>query len=535
MPEPKRSALWALLLPLWLAIGCQQGADVNTANRVDDPTPSITVPQTKVEPVPPAIDWSARLDQAVASLDSGQLEAVAKLIDEAEKARAAGNLNQENVAGLTKLQEAYGARKRQVEEKTRQALLAQAESSLKDGDLAAASRALDNLLSAGPSEPQRQAARKLRERVESTRKTRRELESQFRLLASSNRADVRAARSRLLEAPDVSLPMLLEATRSDNPALVSNALEALGYFSEPQRTVPAIVAVLASAQHEPCWPAAIREIGKLKHPGAGEPLLKLALSVNDPKQRTAVLTALAAANDPPPSTLVSLLPLVQADGPALPLVLSAAYQGAAKHRFSDLLSRRGLPQLSSEQDQWLTALPERLRAIVAADTKNGELGETARAAMILGVATGIMEAQPFKGAKVVRPSEKEAQAAADGQWNSIDAAHMWQHPLTGRPHLVLDLGAERTVSGVRIWNYNLPGAAVRGWKEVDIFVSLEPALLEPVAKGQVPPAPAAATGADYSITLAVPFVRGRYVKLEPRSCWQNDGYGGVTEVEVVGF
>jgi hypothetical protein len=99
----------------------------------------------------------------------------------------------------------------------------------------------------------------------------------------------------------------------------------------------------------------------------------------------------------------------------------------------------------------------------------------------------------------------------------------------------LDLGREYTVTGIRLWNHNQPGAAHRGWKEVDVFVDPRPALLAPVAQGVLPVAPPTADASDYHTTLQVPFVRGRYVKLQPRSYWRADAISGLAEVQVLGY
>jgi hypothetical protein len=59
--------------------------------------------------------------------------------------------------------------------------------------------------------------------------------------------------------------------------------------------------------------------------------------------------------------------------------------------------------------------------------------------------------------------------------------------------------------------------------------------LSPVTEGVVPPAPGAADTADYSVTLNVPFARGRYVKIQPRSYWRPESVSGLSEVQVLGF
>jgi hypothetical protein len=526
-------------LTLLFHVGCGTGASTNS----DDGGSAVATAKTD-ETVPVAkeqsksVDWNERLSVANSLITSGDLPAVTKALDELAAAREDAKLSDEQARQLAALQTELAKKSAEAAAKRRAHLLAQADTAIKDGDLAAASRSLDSALAIDPTPAERDAAGKLRSKIETTRKARRNLESQMRLLEQGDRGSVRSARESLLANTDVALPLLVEATQSDNPVLVANALEVLRHIPDTERTIPAMIAVLASAKHEKSWPEAIRVLEKLDQPGAGPALLKLALSAAEAKQRSAALTALSRVQDLPPGTLVRLLPQLEADDAALGDALRVAVKAARLHRQVDVPSRRGLDGLTAEQDKLLTALPARLQKIVAADTKNGELGETAREAMSLGIATGILEPTVLKPIKVVRPdaeTEKAAQAVADGQWNSIDAAHMWLHSTEGRPLVVLDLGRERTVTGIRIWNYNLPGTLNRGWKDVELFVSPEPSLLSPVARGQVPPARGEATGADYSITLAVPMVRGRYVKIEPRSTWSPDGNGGVTEIEILGF
>jgi len=537
----KRSELALAIAAVVMAGGC---GTTTTTSTPDETLPAKSAPPTvaksdetqttRVEPT----DWDQRLDLAGSLITAGDLSAGAKAIDELAAARKEARLSENQAGRLSELQAELARKSAEAAGKRRMELLAQADAMVKDGDLAAASRALDGMLAIDPTPEERTAAGKLRTKIEATRKARRDLESQMRLLEQSDRGSIRAARERLLHDPEVALPLLVEATRSDNPILVANALEVLRYIPDTERTIPAMVAVLASAKHEKSWPEAIRVLEKLNQPGAGEPLLKLAVSAADARQRAAALTALARVQDPPPRTMVELLPQLHKDDAALIDALRASVKAAALHRQFDVPSRRGLEELTDEQEKLLAALPDRLKKIAAADTKNPELGETAREAMSLGIAVGILEPAVLKPIKVVRPdpeTEKGAQAVADGHWNTTDGAHMWLHPMDGRPLVVLDLGQQRTVTGIRIWNYNSPGTVYRGWKEVDLFVSPEPSLLSPVARGQVPQARGEATGADYSITLPIPFVRGRYVKLEPRSTWNPDGQGGVTEVEILGF
>ena len=79
------------------------------------------------------------------------------------------------------------------------------------------------------------------------------------------------------------------------------------------------------------------------------------------EQRVAALTALAKVSDPPPQTLVVLLPTILADGPELVAALAAASNGVRVHRQYDVVVLRGIEfELTSEQQADLAKLPARL-------------------------------------------------------------------------------------------------------------------------------------------------------------------------------
>ncbi len=252
------------------------------------------------------------------------------------------------------------------------------------------------------------------------------------------------------------------------------------------------------------------------------------------------MTALAKVSDPPAELLAALLPRLQVGDPNLPLALAAARHAVEIHRQHDLSAFRGLPtDLTAEQRAQLAALGAQLQAIVAADPA----GEAAQQAQALAVTLRLAQGQPLSGATILRASSDtpEAPAAAllDGVWNQNDLVHQWKHIGAVSPQAVpsvtFDLQTVRTVTAIRIWNYNELSAGHRGWKEVDLFVGEQPALLEPVVQTVLPPAPAVANAADFGVVVPVPLVRGRYVKLQARSVWRDDGANGLTEVQILGF
>jgi hypothetical protein len=211
------------------------------------------------------------------------------------------------------------------------------------------------------------------------------------------------------------------------------------------------------------------------------------------------------------------------------------------HGQRDLWAERGLdgdtPPAAVER---LRELPERLQAWIkppsGAENAPPELAREARRLVaVMGRDTG----GPLTGVKVVRAEAEAADgpatAALDGVWNSIDLKTMWRFPAGQRGSILLDLGEERLVTGVRIWNWNEPSGTQRGWKEVELFVSNSPAELNPTARGIVLPAPGVADPPDYGAVIPVPAVLGRYVRIQAKSYWTVESHSGLAEVQVLGF
>ena len=128
--------------------------------------------------------------------------------------------------------------------------------------------------------------------------------------------------------------------------------------------------------------------------------------------------------------------------------------------------------------------------------------------------------------------ESPGSALVDGVWNSLDPKTMWRHPADRRGSVLLDLGESRLVTAVRIWNWNEASGGQRGWKEVEVFVSDNPAELEPVATGVILPAPGAADTPDYGALLPLPAPQGRYVRLQAKSTWTVDSHSGLSEIQI---
>ena len=233
-----------------------------------------------------------------------------------------------------------------------------------------------------------------------------------------------------------------------------------------------------------------------------------------------------------------MVSVLHQDGPELVPALRAAYTAMTRHGQDDLLALRGLPaDLDEKTLQKINALPERLVEI--AGRKDESQVEEARAARMLAVLIGVIEADVLAGVKVVSATANYDKslptAVLDGKWDTEDVATGWQHVLNKPGTIILDLGTEKTVTAVRVWNYNGQGQRDRGWKEVDVFVSKSRTDLTPEFSGIIPRAPGANDQPDFSIVLPVDQVNGRYVILKARSLWSPSTFAGLSEIQVIGY
>ena len=163
----------------------------------------------------------------------------------------------------------------------------------------------------------------------------------------------------------------------------------------------------------------------------------------------------------------------------------------------------------------------------------------AAAARRLAVLIGVFEPAVLQGGKVAAAvgqlEDSSASAVIDGKWDAEDLKTGWRHSLAKPGTIILDLGSEKTVAAVRVWNYNGGGQRDRGWKEVEVFVSNSRTDLTPEASGVIPRAPGANDTPDFSIQLPVDQVRGRYVILKAKSLWAPSNFAGLSEVQVIGY
>ncbi len=358
-------------------------------------------------------------------------------------------------------------------------------------------------------------------------------------LATDDPEQAQAAEDLLFERADDAIPLLGEALLADNHELACRVMATLQRLKRPDVTLPMIVDVLRRSEQAACWPEAIRQIEQAETAGAGGPLLELALAAKSPEQRIAAIEALARCIDPPPHTVLALLPLLYADGPELGAALRAARSAVVAHDQTDLWLQWAADGLSPEQTERLFNLTERLGQITGRP-QSEKSAETAQAARELAMALHQLPAEPLTGVKLAaygaESDDGRAAAVLDGTWDTTDPRLMWRYS-TKEPHsIVFDLGSERTVVGVRIWNYNDPKEAAGGWKQVAVHIGSSTAELNgSVAGGIVPQAPATKNASDYGTTIPIRFARGRYVRLVAESLWSRKQTTGLTEVQLLGF
>jgi len=444
-----------------------------------------------------------------------------------KKVKTPEEIKAEKEAAAKKAEEAKQAAAKKADQQ-RDKQLAEAAKALADRELEKASQLLKSVLVSNPSETQQNKARQLLKAVNQQKKRLTQLSQAARNLASTDAAETAAARNQLFESPADALPLVLKAVQRKNVTQVKNALAVLAKLGQPEKAIPAIVGVLENIEQEKNWPDAMEQLRKMRAPGAGPLLLKLATTSKSPAQCTAALEALSQVIDPPADTLVKLMPLLTQDSPSLPFALSAANHAVTIHNQQDILA--------SKQKE-LAPLAARLRALMA--EKDSKKAKATHNAQLLAVTLRQVVGTPIQGVRVVafngETATSPATAVLDKNWKSTDPKTAWQYPTEEAPGTItFALKSEQTIVGVRIWNLNVKDAAKFGWKEVAIYVGSTPAdLATPVATVTLPQAPGKANAKDYSTTIPIPSIRGRHIRIEAKSTWKKGKTTGLTEVEIL--
>ena len=359
-------------------------------------------------------------------------------------------------------------------------------------------------------------------------------------LASVDPLEVQTARHVLWQASEFARPLLLQATQQADPAQVAAALDLLRKRNEPQVATQAALQILRRKDQEDCWPAALELLRMNPQPGTGEPLLALALSPTTTTQRATALEGLAASIDPPENVVKVLLPWLFQDGPELVPALKAATTAASVHHQQEVWTGRSLVDLTEEEQQQLLRLPARLHQLIGEKVIEPKT-PVEQAAWHFSAVLGLRESPVLNPVRVLSCSGQlpphPVTAVLDGIWHhsTKEVGTLWRDSSTNRPWVVFDLGQPRTITGVRIWNYNHPSLQRYGWRETDIFVSNTPSPPFPIATGFIPQGPGPEDPPDFSTIITFPPVTGRYVKLAARSLWSGENQSGLAEVQLLGF
>ena len=519
----------------------KSAASNSTANSSGDSTRSIAKPAPAADTGPTVAQQRAKMladaqSQLAAddwdSLDK-TLQSIADLPSDDQTAEQATAIEQLISRAATRREEAVAQQ--------RATRLTQAQFLIAGGRLDDAQRAIADVLTRGPSDEQRATAQSLTDEIERIRKARRQLKSWIQLLGSAERKDVQAAQTQLLLDPDTALGMVLDALRATNsPEQATNYVETLGLLERPDIVMPEYIELLKDETREAIWPVIQQQLTAPGVAGAGEALLSLAMQAKKPEQRQAAWEALGGVADPPAGTLIVAAGVLKdADLATVPVMLRAAAHAALIHQQQDLVARRGLPPLNAAEEASLSTLLGQLDQWTAATPTTPVPEQILPEARRLATILGRLVAPPLTGLKIARVeselTDSPAAALLDGVWNSVEPKSMWRYPIAQRGVVLIDLGQERLVTGVRIWNLNETSGAARGWKEMELFVSENPAELMPITTAVLPTAPGIAQPTDYGTTLAVPPTRARYIRLQAKSTWTADVHSGLSEVQVLGW
>ncbi|MBT6153712.1 MAG: DUF4457 domain-containing protein [Planctomycetaceae bacterium] len=547
--DGSRSITLGLVISVLILAGCGSSDETSPEEQSNNVAPNVRsnseppVPETKTPAAERAKPdqsevWSQLVMQFEAQLAADELEAAADSLA-AIKEVSGDNVPPEaaQATQLEQFESELNSKQKIASHRVREQQLDSGRELMDLGKFDEAIQKIESALARSPTDEQRKLAGQFKREIEYRRKTQRTLGALRKLLGSEIRGEVQSAQLQLRKEPDTAMPLLIEwVQRGGEPRLVKNALETMRRIKRPALALPAMLAVLSRVEQQANWDDAVAAITGAASPGIGPELLTLAAGSEVPQQRTAALAALAEVPDPPSDTLLKVLPDIFRDGPELVAALHAAYKGLVVHAQFDLPALRGIEAtLNATQRQQLAELPARLTALI----EQAPNDEVAQAAKTLAIATRQMAGEPLRGVRVVSAgAESEAgkkEAVLDGVWNAIELETMWYHPIATPGTIILDLGEERTVVGVRVWNFNQPGGVHRGWKDVDVYVSNIKSELTPSSSGIIPPAPGVADPQDYSTVIPVGFVRGRYVKLKSQSVWRRDSHMGLSEIQVLGF
>ncbi|HEY1066359.1 MAG TPA: discoidin domain-containing protein, partial [Pirellulales bacterium] len=223
--------------------------------------------------------------------------------------------------------------------------------------------------------------------------------------------------------------------------------------------------------------------------GAGPVLLQIATVDSSEYRPLGAWSLLAVVPDPPTETFAAVAPELLRDREPLAAQLRAAANAARINRQTDLIGRRNLSALTPAQESAISALPARLAELAARKAETPAEKAIVAAASELSATLGLTESAPLLNLKIMAASVgKEAgpvESLIDGEWGSNEAEKNWRPRSDEANFVVIDLGAERQVDGVRLWNYNVKGQGYEAWKVAEIYVGDDPSTLHLAGTGVV--------------------------------------------------
>jgi len=508
-----------------------------TAAPTTSAAPRVDESVTKMPaPVPPPSPHEPKLQVAQAKLAAGNLaESEAALAGLVEVSR---ELTPAEAQRLLALQQDLGKLRKKIQDEADARELSEIRSALAQDRWAESLPLLEKIMDRDLSPKNNEQAEKLRGEAFRSQVRHEELVAAVAELGADSDPARRAARQRLWQDPDRAAPLLRAALTQDRPQTVGPALLFLRDLPGPEPLLPPVLAILARPEQSACWPEVMGLLPSIRERGAGPELLRLALETQHADQRHMALQALSRVPDPPRETLTKLLPLLENPGPDLVPALEAATRAILVHHLEDWEGLKGFPEVDDRTQAQVRALVQRVPGWISAAATEEKQAPLAAAARRLAILWRLQPAQPLAGVQLLAASGqigyRLAQAVLDGVWNSDQGNSMWLHADNAQSWLVLDLGRECTVSGVRIWNYNSANEPHRGWQDAVCWVGSDPGSWNSPVEFTIPKAPARATPADYGVTINLPLLRGRYLKLQSRRLWDGGGHGGLTEVSVLG-
>lgn len=468
----------------------------------------------------PEVNPAELLDFIAESLEERDLRRAGNLLIKAEKYR-------DQLSEVQQKQFAELHRQLQLLEEgqeTPSAQLREAEAYLKLDQLAEAQLALQTLPEI-ESLPSAQAARalELKDRLAKRLELMEELKQAA--LAEGENAN------RLWQEPSLGIQALAAAWQESPRQQAKFLAQAVHLAQRPEEQ-----RILAQ-QLQRTQPIPAGELPPVSLGPVSRDFLEVALNSAEQAERRVALHWLATIEDPPEETFFALLPMCRGDSPLLAETCLAMDHAAWVHHQRELLAVRN-PEMSAEQRAELKTFRTKLLAWATSAELAQQNPAVSSAVKRLAITVGSLQPQPLANISVFAVSGEDpnhpAEAVLDGKWPDKDEpTTQWYSPIDRPTWIVLDLGSEQPVCGVRIWNYCHNHDWGRGFQDVYVTVSENPSDFQKHARGFVPKGTYENTRQDFSTRIDFPLRTGRFVILRCGRSWHQAHRAGLAEVQVL--